>query len=440
MRWSRVVFFLLVLGLLTAGLIFYFRDGKGPEIVLSPGSGPVSPSARFTLEVSDPGSGLRKLTVDVIQKESVFPVLAEKRFDPGVHQAEERISLAGLGLEEEPFRVRIKASDRSLRGFGKGNRAEQVFTLEYDSRPPTIAVLSTAHNLNQGGAGVAVYSLSEEAARSGVAAKDLFFPGHLLESGRYAAFFAFPVDIPPAEFVPVLLAADRAGNEGRAGIFYRAKRRRFREVRIELTDHFLNSKMPEFQILYPEAGSPMELFLLVNRQLREQNRATLRDLGRQTAARPLWEGAFVRQPRSSTQGEFGEVRHYYYQGKKIDDEVHLGIDLASVVQAPVLAANSGRVIFAESLGIYGQCVIIDHGLGLQSLYGHLSRIAVHAGEEVKKGQVISHTGTTGLAGGDHLHFAVLVSGVPVNPVEWWDADWVRNNVTGKLGFERKAEG
>ncbi|WP_239027828.1 M23 family metallopeptidase [Geomonas subterranea] len=96
------------------------------------------------------------------------------------------------------------------------------------------------------------------------------------------------------------------------------------------------------------------------------------------------------------------------------------------------AANRGRVVWADDLGIYGQCVIIDHGLGLQTLYGHLSRIAVKEGEEVRKGDIIGDTGDTGLAGGDHLHFGVMISGQEVNPIEWWDPTWIRNNVTGKL--------
>ena len=90
------------------------------------------------------------------------------------------------------------------------------------------------------------------------------------------------------------------------------------------------------------------------------------------------------------------------------------------------------MVYADDLGIYGQCVIIDHGLGLQSLYGHLSRISVKPGDPVQKGQIIGNTGDTGLAGGDHLHFGTAISGEQVNPIEWWDPSWIKNNVTGKL--------
>ncbi|HHO75163.1 MAG TPA: M23 family metallopeptidase, partial [Deltaproteobacteria bacterium] len=110
----------------------------------------------------------------------------------------------------------------------------------------------------------------------------------------------------------------------------------------------------------------------------------------------------------------------------------LGVDLASVRQAQIQAANRGTVLFAGDLGIYGNTVIIDHGQGLASLYSHLSIIKVQKNQEVEKGMVIAASGATGFAGGDHLHFSILVHGVFVNPVEWWDAHWIVDNVELKL--------
>ena len=131
---------------------------------------------------------------------------------------------------------------------------------------------------------------------------------------------------------------------------------------------------------------------------------------------------------------FGDRRAYFYKGHKVDDKVHLGVDLASLANAPVLAANNGKVIFADRLGIYGLAVVIDHGQGLESVYGHLSKIEVTLDQQVKKGQPIGLTGETGLAGGDHLHFAVMVQGIFVNPVEWWDPHWIADNVIKKLAL------
>jgi murein DD-endopeptidase MepM/ murein hydrolase activator NlpD len=131
---------------------------------------------------------------------------------------------------------------------------------------------------------------------------------------------------------------------------------------------------------------------------------------------------------------FADHRFYFYKGQRVDDKVHLGVDLASLTNAPVLASNNGKVIFGDRLGIYGLAVVIDHGQGLASVYGHLSKIEVSPGEVVKKGQTIGLTGDTGLAGGDHLHFSVMLQGIFVNPVEWWDPHWIADNVTKKLSL------
>jgi murein DD-endopeptidase MepM/ murein hydrolase activator NlpD len=153
---------------------------------------------------------------------------------------------------------------------------------------------------------------------------------------------------------------------------------------------------------------------------------------------PLWQGTFLRMPKAAPLGGFAQLRTYVYQGKEVDRQTHLGFDLASLAHAAVPAANRGKVVFAGDFGIYGQCIMIDHGLGLQTVYGHLSRIGVKPGDSVEKGEIIGDTGATGMAGGDHLHFEMNISGQAVNPIEWWDAHWMKNNITGKLEMGKTA--
>src|SRR5512137_1829141 len=102
------------------------------------------------------------------------------------------------------------------------------------------------------------------------------------------------------------------------------------------------------------------------------------------------------------------------------------------MNSPVPAANSGIVVSTGFIGIYGQTVILDHGFGLFSMYSHLSQIAVKAGDRVAKETILGNTGSTGLAGGDHLHFSMMVQDTFVDPIEWWDPHWIRDNVTSKL--------
>jgi murein DD-endopeptidase MepM/ murein hydrolase activator NlpD len=116
----------------------------------------------------------------------------------------------------------------------------------------------------------------------------------------------------------------------------------------------------------------------------------------------------------------------------VDQQVHLGFDLAVTSHTPVVASNDGKVVWAAPLGIYGNCIVVDHGYGLQSIYGHLSEIAVKEGDMVKRGQAMGKSGSTGLAGGDHLHFSMQVDGVQINPVEWWDEHWINDHVRKRI--------
>ncbi|MFI5324290.1 MAG: M23 family metallopeptidase, partial [Thermodesulfobacteriota bacterium] len=86
----------------------------------------------------------------------------------------------------------------------------------------------------------------------------------------------------------------------------------------------------------------------------------------------------------------------------------------------------------------GNTVIIDHGMGVATLYGHMSSIDVKVGDRVSKKQILGKTGQTGLAAGDHLHYGVYVNGVAVRPVEWWDDKWIKDNVILKID-QAKAE-
>ena len=173
--------------------------------------------------------------------------------------------------------------------------------------------------------------------------------------------------------------------------------------------------------------------------MRKKDNETLYQLLKNTSPIRLWEGKWLRMKNAANMAQFADHRYYYYNGEKIDEQDHMGTDLASLANSPVEAANNGIVVFAERNGIYGMTVVLDHGQGLASLYGHLSTIGVKIGDTVKKGDIIGHSGQTGLAGGDHLHFSVLVHGIFVNPVEWWDSHWIQDNIIRKLDLIKNAE-
>ncbi len=425
MKHRGKLFFVVILAGLVIGFLL-LRDNKAPQLTLNPAGGPTSAQKPPTLTLKDAGTGLKSLVINVSQEGKVTKLL-DTTFKPGVNQHRLILSLDKIGLKEGPMLIDIKVTDHAT----PSNRTKQQFSLEYDIRPPAISVLTTAHNINQGGSGLVMFRVSEKVGHAGVQVANHFFPAYRQEGDIYACLFAFPYDLKPKDFLPRLVVADLAGNERAVSFYYHTRLRPARSDRIELSQAFLGEKMPEFQHYFPDTRDPLQLFLRVNGELRAANIATLKELSVKTGDKPLWQGVFLRLPNAAPRAGFNEGRDYIYNGSKVDHQVHLGLDLASLAASQVPAANSGTVIFAKELGIYGQCIIIDHGLGLQSLYSHLSSIDVKVGDKVEKGKIIGRTGATGMAGGDHLHFGIVLAGIEVNPLEWLDQHWITDNFTEK---------
>jgi murein DD-endopeptidase MepM/ murein hydrolase activator NlpD len=205
---------------------------------------------------------------------------------------------------------------------------------------------------------------------------------------------------------------------------------------IPLDDAFLQRVVPAIASGSPDEKIPTDNlvtgFLKINGDLRRKNNQYLMELAKKSAPEMMFKDAFQQLGNSQVEARFADTRTYVYQGKDIDQQVHLGFDLAKTANVALVASQRGRIVHAADLGIYGNCVVIDHGLGVQSLYGHLSSILVKVGDTVEKGQEIGRSGMTGLAGGDHLHFTMLVSGQQVTPVDWWSPQWFQDRVLRKI--------
>ncbi len=425
----------LVLAVLAAGAFMVFRDTTPPTIGIEPDVAHVGLPTEYVVTVDDPGSGLKSVEISAVQGEKNVPILS-KQMPQGTRQAKEKFTLPKDQFKDGALSIQVTARDNSLYPFGAAGKSTASKEFSLDTKPPRIFVKTHTTNMNQGGAGLLVYALSEVAKETGIQVGERFFPAYRQASfgdqNIYYCMFAIPWDTPPAKFKPMIMAEDTAGNSVRRSFNYHVNARKFRKDRINLSDSFMEKTIPEFHQYLTGEGSPLEQYLKINNEVRAQNRAQLVKVGRDTADEMLWKGTFKRLPNSANRARFADARDYYYKGKKVDHQTHLGLDLASIRQAPVPAGNDGIVVFADFLGIYGNVVIIDHGLGLQTLYAHLSSIAVARNDNVTRGQTIGHTGTTGLAGGDHLHYGVLISGIPVQPFEWWDARWISHNITSKL--------
>jgi murein DD-endopeptidase MepM/ murein hydrolase activator NlpD len=332
--------------------------------------------------------------------------------------------------------LRLAVWDYSWRGWWQGNQIYVEKDLIIDTLPPEIEVISRAHNVAQGGAGIVIYRTSEDCRQTGVQVGNNFFPGY---AGYYKdpqirlTFIGLGYQQGPQTQI-MIKAVDEAGNVARAGVNHHIRKKTFKNDNIRISDRFLSWKVPEFENEFTteSTASLVDKFIKINRELRKANYQQINALAEKTSTVKHWQGVFLRMPGSANQAGFADHRVYSYKGKIIDRQVHLGMDLASVTRALVPAANSGVVIFNGLLGIYGRTVLIDHGFGLFSMYAHLNRSDVSEGQQVSKGDTLGRTGSTGLAGGDHLHFGILVHSTFVNPVEWWDAAWIKNNISSKI--------
>lgn len=316
-----------------------------------------------------------------------------------------------------------------LRRTGRFERELNVVT-----RPPMVSADSDTHYLYLGMADLATFNVSGSWTEAGVRVGDQKFRAWPMPGGKpgYFSLFAFAWNM-PSDTIPLVYAANGAGNDVTTTIafeFPKKEQPRYTLHTLQLDDRFIQKVVGE---LDPNgSGDMIARFVKINNDMRRENNKTLSDLRFKTADHFLWSKPFIRQPGASTEATFADNRSYMYQGKKIDQQTHLGYDLAVTQHVGVQASNDGRVVYAAPLGIYGNCIVVDHGYGLQTIYGHLSRIDVHEGDTVKQGQVMGLSGMTGMAGGDHIHFSMQLDGVQIDPKNWWDAHWIKDHIVKRV--------
>ena len=442
---SRLAILTLAFVVLCASWFLFLRlEGEKPTIETKTPIMSLRASQEISFTASDSKNGLRKIFIGLI-KDGKEVTLYEKEF-PGilltvggsVNNTSFRVNIEPkkLGLTDGEAILRTVVKDYSWRGWFHGNTASNEKKIIIDTKSPEIHVLTKAHNISQGGSGLLIYRLSEPCQTTGVHIEDDFFPGYsgyFEDANILLSFFALDYKN-GAESKIFVQATDKAGNSSKAGFPYYIKKKSFKHDIINISDNFLNRKLPEFEskISLGAGASMKEKFITVNQNMRQANYQKVTEVTSKTDHILYWKGPFSRLPGAANRAGFADHRTYKYHGKTIDKQVHLGVDLASVAHSPVPASNKGKVVMAESIGIYGKTVIVDHGFGLFSMYAHLSSISVDEGQVVVKGQNIGKTGMTGLAGGDHLHFSMIVNKTFVNPIEWWDASWIKNNISSKI--------
>jgi hypothetical protein len=437
MKSVKKFFYFIVIVLLVGAVIYIYPEIEWhpPQIDIKLASDYVGLKP-FDVQIKDKGKGLKRVNIS-LKDENGESILADKVYDSPVKEDTFTIGLdpKKLGIKDGPAELSVRAEDRSHLKLFRGNKTDVSKKITIDLVPPKAEVVSGDQYINHGGSGLVIYKESEDVTRSGVEVGEYFFPGHrgyFEDQNIYLAFFAFPYTLSPGDSIS-LIAEDAAGNTKKVNIPHRLKNVKYKKSDINVSDNFIQEKMAS--LLGEESSKDQDLkviFLKVNRDLRKKNNDEIRKIGEKTSEQILWNGQFHQLTNSQVEANFADDRTYLFNGEPIDEQYHLGYDLAVTKRYPVEVANDGVVVFAGDLGIYGNTVIVDHGMGISTLYGHLSSIDVNVGDVVKKKQVVGKTGETGLAAGDHLHYGVYVNGVPVRPIEWWDQKWINDNILKKI--------
>jgi murein DD-endopeptidase MepM/ murein hydrolase activator NlpD len=434
-----------VIGLITGAIYLAAGRGAPPAITIGKPDRVVGQTGSLDVTAEAPNARFTALTVALEQNGRTTPLFTlAGGASPAMTQVDRdhvRIT-RDIGkrtlpeLQAGAARIVVTATRPSFLNL---RQLSATATKDFQVRlePPRVAVLSTHHYVNHGGSEMVVYRATPPDVTSGVRVGNLEYRGFPFD-GANVAFFALLWDQDLNTRIRVF-ARDEAGNEATADFVDNVFEKPFKQSRIEVDDRFMDRVVPEIlehspelKLTAPPPGEMTPAFLKVNGELRRINAEQIAAFAAKTSPKRLWEGPFVQLGNSQVEARFADQRTYLYKGQEIDRQVHLGFDLAVTTRIPVVAANSGTILNASWLGIYGNCVIIDHGLGVQSLYGHLSSFDVKPGDFVTRGQTIGRSGMTGLAGGDHLHFTTLVGGRMVTPVEWWDRHWIEDRVERKL--------
>ncbi|MBM0636515.1 M23 family metallopeptidase [Campylobacter sp. VicNov18] len=418
---------------------------KNPPQILMPDIIYTNLKKPILVHVKDDESAIKNVQIILHKDNNNTMVIADEKISD-LKDLTLQIALPKFGYKEnvKSFVLEVVAKDNSLWNFFNGNEARKQITVLIDTTAPKINIISNSYQIEQGGAAAVVFEAKDSNLDKVYIQTNkgkIFKATPYIKEGYYAALIAW--DARDEEFRAFVIASDKAGNISKERIRYYFSNRKYRVSNINLTDKFLDGKIEDLANQYAPKDNNFnryEKFKFVNETLRNSNEKLIHEITSKVPEERFGHfnlDLFLPLKNGMKVADFADHRYYSYKGQFISDSYHMGLDLASVAQAPIISNNAGELVFAQENGIYGLNLIIYHGFGVYSLYGHCSSKNVDQGEQISKQSVIANTGTSGLALGDHLHFGILVQGVETRPEQWQDKKWLENNIYNVLNDARK---
>lgn len=331
----------------------------------------------------------------------------------------------------------INVTDTSKWNFLRGNMTSKDIKLIIDNQAPAVEILANSYGITQGGSALVVFKANDNNMKEIYVATpyNKFKVTPYKKAGYYATLVSWPFSV--NEFSAKIVAIDKASNNTMVHIPFYIKNKKYATSYIQATDMLIDGKVAAIvskDSRLSDMASKLEKFAGVNEGVRAENEHLISSVGAVIATDMITDWKifpFYPLKNGAKVASYGDLRHYYYDTKTkaiISTSDHVGIDLASNKEAPIISSNNGKVVYSSDNGLYGKMPMIDHGLGLYTLYGHCSKIVKHKGSIVKAGDIVANSGTSGLALGDHLHFGILVQGNEVAPEEWMDSNWIKLNI------------
>lgn len=373
-------------------------------------------------------------------------VLEKKVFDIAQKEVVLDIEFPRTGFigNKKHFELSVEAIDASKWNFFAGNNSIKKALINVDTKKPDLYIINNSYKIIKGGAAALVFHAKDENLKELYIQTNFdkkFYPTPFYKDGFYVSLLAWPSH--QENFSATIIASDKAGNISKERVRFYLSNRKYKVSKIALKDNFLEGKIADLAEEFSTSTgsmSSLEKFKFVNEDLRKENERVIAQVTSKISKQLVSDFSlepFYPLKNAAAVASFGDQRFYKYNQEDVSKSLHVGLDLASTAEANIVTSNDATVVFAAQNGIYGENLILAHGLGLYSLYGHCTNFMVKEGEKISKGSVVATTGRTGLALGDHLHFGILVQGIEVRPEEWMDTSWLKDNVFGVLDSAKK---
>lgn len=439
-NFKLIVFLVLIVGLF--GSMFYLKNDPRFEQV-KPKIDMTdtifwNPNRAFEVSISD-NKGLK--TVEAFLEDGENKVtLADINIPNGDKSYKLKVNFPKMGIlaRENLLKLTVVVRDKSLWGFFRGNKTVQKSIIYIDKVKPDVLLINNSYSIGKGGTAVIIFRAKDKNLKNTYITTNYgkkFYTNDFYKKGYYISLVAWPIF--EKTFTAWIVAEDQAGNKTKQRVAFYLKDRRYRVSHIKASDRFINGKIAQLAEDRPEKTqnlTPTQKMKFINEDYRVENEDLIREYATKVDSGKVNEfnlNRFYPLKNGQRVGSYGDHRYYYYQNKEnvISESYHMGLDLASIRQADIKTSNKAICVYAKYNGIYGNNVILYHGLGLYTLYGHCSSFLVARGDVVKKDGVVAQTGASGLALGDHLHFGISVQGIFVRPAEWMDSKWMNTNIT-----------